>query len=93
MSTRRSSARSRADRWTAGYCRAMLKRLARRAGLQKRAHLHALRHSHTVELVREGAPLPEVQAQLGHRSLSVTSRYLDHVLPKDLPERARKRPT
>ncbi len=76
-----------------GYCRAMIKRLARRAELRKRAHLHGLRHSHAVELVREGTPLPEVKAQLGHSSLSVTSRYLDHVLPEDLAERARSRPS
>ena len=37
--------------------------------------------------------LPEVQSQLGHSNRSVTSRYLDHVLPEDLAERARKRPT
>ena len=76
-----------------GYCRAMLKRLARKAGLVRRVHLHGLRHSHAVELVREGAPLPEVQAQLGHSSLAVTSRYLAHVTPRDLAERARRRPS
>ena len=80
------------ERLDDGYCRAMLKRLANRAGLERRAHLHALRHTHAVELVREGAPLPEVQAQLGHSSLSVTSRYLAHVTPEDLAARARQRP-
>ncbi len=75
-----------------GYVRAMVKRLARRAGLQKRVHPHALRHTHAVELVREGAPLPEVQAQLGHSSLAVTSRYLAHVTPEDLVSRMRSRP-
>lgn len=74
-----------------GYCRAMVKRLARRACLRRRAHLHGLRHAHALELVREGAPLPEVQAQLGHSSLSVTSRYLAHVTPDDLAARARRR--
>ena len=54
--------------------------------------LHGLRHSHAVELVREGAPLPEVQAQLGHSSLAVMSRYLAHVTAADLAERARSRP-
>ena len=39
--------------------------------------------------IREGTPLPEVKAQLGHSSLSVTSRYLDHVLPEDLAESAK----
>ena len=45
-----------------------------------------------VELVREGVPLPHVQAQLGHSSLSVTSRYLAHVTPEDLSNQARSRP-
>ncbi len=75
-----------------GYCRAMVKRLARRAGLRGRVHLHGLRHAHAVELIREGATLPEVQAQLGHSSLSVTSRYLAHVSAEDLARRARSRP-
>ena len=70
----------------------MLKRLARRAGIRSRVHLHGLRHTHAVELVREGAPLPEVQARLGHSSLSVTSRYRAHVTPEDLAARARARP-
>ncbi len=81
------------DSLDSGYCRAMLKRLARRAGITRRVHLHAFRYSHAVELVREGAPLPEVQAQLGHSSLSVTSRYLAHVTPDDLAARARRRPS
>ncbi len=70
----------------------MVKRLARRAGIRRRVHLHGFRHTHAVELVREGAPLPEVQAQLGHSSLAVTSRYLAHVTPEDLAARARRRP-
>ena len=40
-------------------------------------HLHGFRHTRAVELVREVAPLPEVQAQLGRSSLAVTSGYLD----------------
>lgn len=74
-----------------GYCRAMLARLARRAGLRGRVHLHGLRHACAVGMLREGAALPEVQAQLGHSSLSVTSRYLAHVTPEDLAARARSR--
>jgi len=79
-------------RLNGGYCRAMIKRLARRAGITHRVHLHGLRHTHAVELVREGVPLPHVQAQLGHSSLSVTSRYLAHVTPEDLSNQARSRP-
>ena len=40
----------------AGYCRAMIKQLARRADLRKRAHLHGLRHSHAVELAKRDVP-------------------------------------
>jgi len=34
-----------------------------------------LRHSRAVELLREGLPLPAVQALLGHASLELTSNY------------------
>ncbi len=73
------------------HVRRSLKRLARRAGIQKRVHPHGLRHTHAVEHVREGTPLPELQAQLGHSSLAVTSRYLAHVTAEDLAARARNR--
>ncbi len=49
-------------------------RSARKAGLRRRVHLHGFRHTHAVELVRDGAPRPEVRAQLGHSSLAVTGR-------------------
>lgn len=60
------------------YVRQLLPRLAARAGLTRRVHPHALRHSFAVELAREGVPMPEIQAALGHRSLSTTSIYLAH---------------
>jgi site-specific recombinase XerD len=75
------------------YCRAMIHRAAAKAGIRRRVHMHALRHAHAVELVREGAPLPEVQAQLGHANLATTSVYLNHVVPEDLAARARQRPS
>ena len=74
-----------------GYRRAMVARLARRAGVTRRVHLHGLRHAHAVESLREGATLPEVQAQLGHADLRTTSTYLRHVTPEDLAARARAR--
>ena len=37
----------------------------------------ALRHSRAVELLREGLPLPAVQALLGHSSLELTSNYFN----------------
>ncbi len=70
----------------------MVKRVAARAGIRRRVHLHALRHAHAVEQVREGATLPEVQKQLGHESIATTNTYLAHVTPEDLAARARARP-
>jgi site-specific recombinase XerD len=39
------------------YVRHLLPRLARRAGIERRAHAHGLRHAFAVDLVRVGAPL------------------------------------
>lgn len=64
------------------YVRALLPRLAARAGVQKRVHPHGLRHTHASELAREGTPLNLVQAQLGHASRATTDRYLKHIAPE-----------
>lgn len=37
---------------------------------------HALRHTSATDMVLGGAPLPAVQAALGHRSLATTGRYV-----------------
>lgn len=56
--------------------RTTLARLAARAGIEKRVHPHALRHAHAAHLDRSGVPVTTIQAQLGHASLGVTTRYL-----------------
>jgi site-specific recombinase XerD len=66
------------------YVRALMPRLARRAGIEKRTHAHGLRHTHAAELALEGHPMNLIQAQLGHTSLATTSRYLAHVAPAQL---------
>jgi site-specific recombinase XerD len=58
------------------YVRHLLPRLARKVGIEKRVHAHALRHAYAVELDREGAPLSTIRDLLGHSSASVTDRYL-----------------
>jgi len=73
------------------YVRVLLRRLAEKAGIEKRVHPHGLRHTHAAELAAEGAPMNVVQKQLGHASLAVTSRYLDHVAPQALIDRLRER--
>lgn len=74
------------------YVRALLPRLARKAGLSKRVHAHGLRHTFAAELAREGVPMNQIQKQLGHSSLAVTSRYLDHISPAELLETIASRP-
>jgi len=66
------------------YVRALLPRLASKAGIDKRVHPHALRHTHAYEVMMEGVPVPIIQQQLGHTSLETTSRYLDHLAPRDV---------
>jgi integrase len=59
-----------------GYARASLARIAARAGLGKRVHLHALRHAHASYLHHRGVPLAAIQVQLGHTSPLTTLSYL-----------------
>ena len=63
--------------------RNMLRRRAARAGIEKRVHPHALRHSYAFELAEKGTPVNKIQQLLGHSSLQVTSTYLDHIAPVD----------
>jgi site-specific recombinase XerD len=58
------------------YVRHLLPRLARKAGIDKRVHAHALRHAYAIELEREGATVSTIRDLLGHSSLAVTDRYL-----------------
>jgi site-specific recombinase XerD len=73
------------------YVRAMLPRLARKAGIQRRVHPHAFRHSFAFELVNERTPLHVVQAALGHASIATTDRYVRHLNPTAVVEALRSR--
>lgn len=67
------------------YVRDLLKRLAVKAGVEKRVHPHGLRHSFAAHL-GEQVPPHVVQRMLGHASLAVTVRYLDHLSPSQAIE-------
>jgi len=71
--------------------RAMLKRRAVRAGVERRVHPHSLRHTFACELVQEGTPVPTISAVLGHSSSAVTALYLDHVQPQQVLDLAKGR--
>lgn len=61
------------------YLRHAVKRLALRAGIERRVHPHALRHRFAVDLIQDGADLLVVQRALGHASAAVTSTYLSRI--------------
>jgi site-specific recombinase XerD len=73
------------------YVRVLLKRLARRAGIDKRVHAHGLRHTHAAQLRAEGVDIGIISKQLGHTSITTTARYLDHLAPRAVIEAMRRR--
>ncbi|MDQ6774131.1 MAG: tyrosine-type recombinase/integrase [Candidatus Dormibacteraeota bacterium] len=73
------------------YVRTLMRRIAGKAGIEKRVHPHGLRHSHAADLVADGVPVNLIQQQLGHANLSVTDRYLRHVAPGDVIAMGRAR--
>jgi site-specific recombinase XerD len=64
---------------SAQYVRNLLHRLAEKAGLDKRVHPHGLRHSFAFELEQAATPVTIISKLLGHSSVAVTARYLDHL--------------
>ncbi len=74
----------------AAYVRVVLKRLAARAGIEKRVHAHGLRHTHAAQLRAEGVDII-ISRQPGHASITTTARYLDHIAPRAVIEAIRSR--
>jgi integrase/recombinase XerD len=63
----------------AEYVRQVLHRLGDKAGVDKRVHPHGLRHTFACELEQAGMTLTEISKLLGHSSVAITHRYLDHM--------------
>jgi site-specific recombinase XerD len=64
----------------------IVKMAGKRAGIKKDVSPHFMRHSHATHALERGAPIHLVQAQLGHASLTTTSKYT-HVRPDDTSSR------
>jgi integrase/recombinase XerD len=64
----------------------IVRRSARRAGIDLPVSPHWFRHAHASHALDRGAPLHLVQATLGHASIATTGRYL-HARPNDSSSR------
>jgi site-specific recombinase XerD len=72
------------------YLRAMVTRLARKAGIAEAEKVspHTLRHTFATDLLRETKNLRLVQKALGHASISTTQIYT-HIVDEELEEAMR----
>ena len=71
--------------WLPAVEKAMDADLCDREGLvplTRRPTPHDLRHSHASWLISDGAPLPWVQARLGHESIETTVGVYGHLIPE-----------
>ena len=73
------------------FVRRLMKRLAAKAGLDRRVHAHGMRHTHAAQLRAEGIDIGIISKQLGHRSILTTIRYLDHIAPMQVVKAMRER--
>lgn len=53
----------------------VVSRTAKKAGLEKRVSTHTFRHTCATHMVRNGAPIRQLQEMLGHASLETTQLY------------------
>ena len=72
------------SKWTTRY----FKPAALAAGLPERLRLYDLRHTCASLLIREGATVKAVQAQLGHATASITLDTYGHLFPDELDQLA-----
>lgn len=73
------------------YCFQMVRRYARRAGIERPISPHTLRHTFATELLRDGFNIIEVQKLLRHSDVRTTTIYL-HILDDELRRKIRDRP-
>ncbi len=73
------------------HFRHKIKELQVKAGIERRCHLHCLRHTAASELLEEGFDMATIAGQLGHTHISTTSRYLHALRPDIMNEKLKER--
>jgi site-specific recombinase XerD len=68
------------------YMRGLVRRLATECGIEKRVHPHIFRHTFAFELERAGTPVSTISKLLGHKRISTTAIYLDHLTNRQAGE-------
>jgi len=86
-----TNAPARGNQLDTSHYRRKIKRLRQKAGIEKRCHLHGLRHTGASELLEEGFDLATIAGVLGHSHVSTTSRYLHELRPDLMNERLKER--
>jgi integrase/recombinase XerD len=64
-------------RMSIAQMRYIIKRISKRAGINKTIHPHQLRHSYATHLLNNGAPLEVIQSLLGHEKSETTRIYAE----------------
>lgn len=82
---------ARGNHLDSSYYRHKIKKLQKKAGIEKRCHLHCLRHTGASELLEEGFDIATIAGQLGHAHMSTTSRYLHQLRPDLMNEKLKER--
>lgn len=75
------------------YVRGLVPRLAKKAGIERRVHPHALRRAFAYELAESGVAVPVISAALGHESVATTAKYLNAIRPGSVLRAIQERPT
>ena len=82
---------ARGNHLDSSHYRHKIARLRTKAGIQRRCHLHGLRHTAASELLEEGFDLATIAGQLGHAHVSTTSHYLHKLRPDLMNEKLKER--
>ncbi|MBS1091486.1 site-specific integrase [Gluconobacter sp. Dm-74] len=76
--------------WGKSHQQRPLKDALGRAGIDKAANFHALRHTHATLLAMAGTPMAVIAEQLGHADTRMTEKHYAHFAPSFVSETIRR---